>query len=144
MSDDEFLEAFEECRIPKGLWTHEAHVRMAWLYLRRSPLDEVIPVVRGAIQRYNASLGNTEGYHETITRAYLILIDRALDGGSGRGTFASFAEGHPALLDRTLTALLEHYSREVLFSSEAIRRFVEPDRAPLPAARRVDFEGGVG
>jgi hypothetical protein len=132
MTDDEFLAAFESCRIPKELWTHEAHVRMAWLYLRRRPLGEVIPHVRRAIQRYNASLGNTEGYHETITLAYLVLIDERIDRDSGDETFATFSAAFPSLLDRRLSALLEHYSREVLFSDEAIRTFVEPDLVPLP------------
>ena len=131
MTDDEFLKAFEDCTIPKASWTHEAHVRMAWLYLRRRPLAEVVPFVRGAIQRYNSSLGNTEGYHETITLAYLTLIDARIDRGSDDETFATFSESHPALLDRTMSALLEHYSREILFSKEAIRGFVEPDRVPL-------------
>ncbi len=132
MTDDEFLEAFEECRIPKEFWTHEAHVRMAWLYLRRRPLDEVIPFVRLAIQRYNASLGNTEGYHETITLAYLILIDARIDRGSSEQTFAAFSRAFPSLLDRNLSVLLEHHSHDLLFSSEAIRGFVEPDLVPLP------------
>ena len=34
MTDDEFLAAFEAAAIPRKDWTHEAHVRMAWLYLR--------------------------------------------------------------------------------------------------------------
>jgi hypothetical protein len=131
MTDDEFLAAFEECRIPKELWTHEAHVRMAWLYLRRQPLVEVVPFVRRAIQRYNASLGNVEGYHETITMAYLILIKAGMDREPVE-TFAAFSGAHAALLDRKMSALFEHYSREVLFSREATRSFVAPDRAPLP------------
>ena len=132
MTDDEFLDAFETCRIPKALWTHEAHVRMAWLYLRRRPLEEVIPFVRGAIQRYNRSLGNTEGYHETVTLAYLILIDARIDRESSEAAFSAFSEAFPSLLDHKLSVVLEHYSREVLFSNEAIRTFVEPDRLPLP------------
>ena len=111
MTDDEFLKSFEECSIPKALWTHEAHVRMAWLYLRRQPLEEVIPIVRQAIQRYNTSLGNTEGYHETITLAFLVLIDDRIDRASNDETFASFSQGHPSLLDRKMSALLEHYSQ---------------------------------
>lgn len=132
MTDDEFLRAFEQCELPRDRWTHEAHVRMAWLYLRQRPIEETVPIVREAIQRYNTSLGNTEGYHETINLAYLILIDRQIGRGAGEGTFAGFRERHPVLLDRTLVALLDYYSREVLFSAEARRTFVEPDLAPLP------------
>jgi hypothetical protein len=147
MTDEEFLEAFEECRIPKELWTHQAHVRMAWLYLSRWPLEEVIPIVREGINRYNRSLGNTEGYHETITLAFLTLIDQQVDREGEGATFAAFSERNPILFDRTLPALLEYYSRDVLYSAEARERFVEPDRAPLPggkASREVDFEGTVG
>jgi hypothetical protein len=132
MTDDEFLAAFEECRLPKHLWTHQAHVRMAWLYLREKPLEEVIPTVRRGIQRYNASLGNREGYHETITVAYLVLIDSRLARGAGEGSFADFREVNADLLDRTLSTILVHYSREVLFSIEARQAFVEPDLVPLP------------
>ena len=133
MTDDEFLEAFEECRLPKDRWTHEAHVRMAWLYLRRRPLDEVAPMVRAAIRRYNASVGgNPDAYHETITLAYLALIDHRVDRESGGGTFDEFRERHPALLDRSLSALLEHYSRQALHSPRARETFIEPDLTPLP------------
>jgi hypothetical protein len=132
MTDDEFLKSFEECSLPKRLWTHEAHVRMAWLYLRQRPLAEVIPIVRQAIQRYNGSLGNAEGYHETITLAYLVLIDDRIDRGSSQETFASFTRGFPTLLDRKMSALLVHYSRDLLFSPEAREVFVEPDLVPLP------------
>jgi hypothetical protein len=50
----------------------------------------------------------------------------------GQGSFADFREANPDLLDRTLSSLLVHYSREVLFSDEARRAFVEPDLVPLP------------
>jgi hypothetical protein len=104
---------------------------MAWLYLRRRPLEAVVPFVREAIGRYNASLGNTEGYHDTITVAFLRLIDARIDRGSSNETFARFSVAHPTWLDHTLSALLEHYSRDLLFSKEATRTFVEPDLAPL-------------
>ncbi len=131
MTDDDFLRDFEACRIPKALWTHEAHVRMAWLYLGRQPLQEVIPLVRRRIQRYNYSLGNKTGYHETVTVAYLTLIDDRLDRSATNPSFAEFSASHPDLLDRSLSALLKHYSRDRLFSPEAIERFVEPDLVPL-------------
>ena len=147
MTDDEFLKAFEECRIPQELWTHEAHVRMAWLYLRKRPLHEVVPIVREGITRYAACRGKTGAYHETITLGYLALIDGRIVRGAEQGTFAEFIAGNPALADRSLTALLGHYTREVLFSDEAREAFVEPDLVPLPgrpAPRIVDFEGAVG
>ena len=42
MTDDEFLAAFEACAFARGGWTHESHVRMAWLYLSRLPFAEAL------------------------------------------------------------------------------------------------------
>ena len=43
MSDDEFLAQFENCTLPFDQWTHRAHVRVAYLYLRRHPFREALP-----------------------------------------------------------------------------------------------------
>ena len=64
MTDADFLAAFEACTIPRADWTHEAHVRMAWLYLTRLPFADALHRVRAGIRRYNDSLGGT-GYHDS-------------------------------------------------------------------------------
>lgn len=133
LSDDEFLAAFEQCRLPKELWTHEAHVRMAWLCLCREPFENVLSKVRNGIQRYNASLGNSTGYHETVTQAYLLLIAARLSEGRSL-SFTEFKRRHPKLLDRKEPILLWHYRKETLDSAEARERFVEPDLEPLPSS----------
>jgi hypothetical protein len=132
MTDDAFLAAFERCRLPRESWTHAAHVRMAWLYLRSDSLDRVVPAVRERIRRYNHSLGNTEGFHETITVAFLRLIDHRIALDRDVDSFDAFASRNPDLLDSRLSALLVHYRRETLFGPEARVAFVEPDRSPLP------------
>lgn len=132
MSDDEFLAAFEACTIPKADWTHEAHVRMAWLYLSRLPFADALQKVRTGIQRYNRSLGNTTGYHDTITVAFVRVIAHRMQDGEG---YTAFRERHPDVLDRKLPALLRYYTEARLKSAEATERFVDPDREPLPSAR---------
>ena len=132
MTDVEFLSAFEGCSLSEQLWTHEAHVRMAWLYLRRKPLSEVIPVVREGIKRYNASLKKPLAYHETITRAFVYLINHRMQRGDTSLSFAEFCDENPNLLDRKLTGLLMYYRKETLFSQAAREAFVEPDIATLP------------
>ena len=63
------------CSLPKAEWTHEAHLAATtYLTLRRPDinLDAELP---GIIRSYNESVGgvndDTQGYHDTITRAYL-------------------------------------------------------------------------
>ena len=142
MTDTEFLKAFEDCSLPETQWTHEAHVRMAWLYLQQKPLGEAIPAVREGIKRYNASLKKSLAYHETITQAFLHVINNRMQHGELCDSFVDFCNENPDLLDRTMTALLRHYRKETLFSQAAREAFVKPDIATLPGLESPDLLGG--
>lgn len=136
MTDADFLSAFERCVLPADEWTHRAHVRMAWLYLRRGTLDQVLPIVREGIKRYNATLDKSLAYHETITQGYVVLIDDRMQRDGGEASFDAFCARNPDLLDGRLTALLAHYRKETLFSPAARETFISPDLAPLPAGSK--------
>lgn len=148
MTDDEFLTAFERCTVARPDWTHEAHVRMAWLYLTRaSGNEDVFARVREGIQKLNAAFvqrrqmscmrqpskepdpRGLDGYHETVTVASVTVIASRVRPGED---FAAFRERNPDLFDRKFPALLKHYSPERLFSALAKTEFLEPDLAPLP------------
>lgn len=127
MTDDEFLAAFERCSIPKADWTHTAHLRMAWLYLDRLPFDLAQVRIRTGIRRYNESLGNTTGYHDTVTVAFARLVAARRTTGE---PFDQFRTRCPELFGPYKELLRRHYSDERLKAGED--EFVEPDRAPLP------------
>lgn len=143
MTDDELLLGFEDCTLPAAAWTHEAHVRVAWIYLGRHDDKTALCHVREGIQRYNAAVLKKDGaYHETITVAYMHLITahRArLPAGHG---FDEFKRACPELLDRTLAALLCHYRRETLFSDAARHGWMEPDLLPLPSTVGIRARAG--
>src|SRR5262249_40820203 len=129
----EFLNAFQDCTLPEGEWTHRAHVRMAWLYLRKGTLAQMLPTVRDGIKRYNATLNKTLAYHETITQGFLILIEGRMRRDEDGMSFEEFCARNRDLVDGKLTALLAHYRGETLFSSAAREAFLPPDLAPWPA-----------
>jgi hypothetical protein len=130
LSDSDFLAQFEATTLPKKLWTHEAHIRMAYLYLRHNPdIDTLLPLVRARIGSYNLAQSNKNGYHETITVAFLRIV-RARMQQSTAQDFTQFRDEHPGIFQNTY--LMRHYSEATLFSPEARRAFVPPDREPLP------------
>lgn len=128
MTDSEFLLAFEECTYPFSLWTHETHVRMAWIYLTRHDYHEAIAKIRRGIQRYAGANGGAHGYHETLTIAWARVITSRL----GPRTFEKFRAANPDLFAEPHDLLLRYYRRETLDALEARATFVEPDLAPLP------------
>jgi hypothetical protein len=135
MNDDELWDAFVSATLPEKDWTHQGHLRVAWLYSRRHPLDEAHVLMRVGIIRLNKTHGLVEtaarGYHETITRVWLAVVRSLMNEVRAESSLA-FVEACGDRLARD--ALLRHYSRERLMSVEARARYVDPDVSPLPAS----------
>ncbi|MGB0175731.1 MAG: hypothetical protein ACPF9D_01105, partial [Owenweeksia sp.] len=70
--------------LPKPEWTHEAHLVVAIWYSSLYPFEEALSLVRQNITAHNESVGtpntDTEGYHETITRFWLMVARHFLAG----------------------------------------------------------------
>jgi hypothetical protein len=123
--------------LPRAEWTHEAHLAACLWLLRERPDIDAPAELPAIIAGYNEAVGgrnsDTEGYHETITQAYIRLI-RAYLAMSDRDQ--PLVDLVNALLVSPLghrEALLAHYSRERLFSVAARKHWVEPDLAPFPS-----------
>lgn len=134
-NDRQFLERFRSADIPREEWTHEAHLRMAYLHLRRYDFRDAVRRIRRGIRRLNRANrvvdSEAGGYHETLTLAWARLVAAGIAGLRPDADFAAFIARNPGLLARD--RVLDHYSRERIDSARARREFVLPDRAPLPA-----------
>jgi hypothetical protein len=142
LSDEEFIAQFESCTLPYVHWTHRAHLRVAYCFLKRHGLAEAIPRVTAGIRAYNKSQKivdtPTSGYHETMTIAWLHLVaamlarNEPLDGAPAQSLPPSlaFLETQSHLTEKKLLRL--YYSRERFMSPEAKYGFVPPDLAPFP------------
>jgi hypothetical protein len=124
------VRAFEGCTLPRSEWTHREHLTVALWYLRHHPGDEATDRIRAGIRRFNLSHGNTTGYHETITLAWVAVIGQFLaERDQGQSLSRLLAE----LLERCgdKNFLLRFNSEDVLMSDEARRGWVPPDLRPL-------------
>jgi len=124
---------FQTCTITKREWTHEAHLTVGLWHVHRYGADEALPRLRVGIRRLNESHGgvnsDTDGYHETITAAYVQLLAGYLDASA-----LSLSETVAALLQSPLaakTVLFTFYSRDRLMSTAARAAWMEPDLAPI-------------
>src|SRR3954470_17287831 len=118
MTDELFARAFERGEVTKEEFTHRSHMRVAWVYLREAPSrHEAVIRISGAIQRFAAAAGASQKYHETITVAWMILLDEARAQLPADATLADAMQAYPALADKDLP--LRFYSRDRLFSDAA-------------------------
>jgi len=124
MTDDEFITALETCRLTAAEFDHAAHVRAGYLYLRQHTFAHAAARLCTAICGFAHALGKVGLYHETVTMAFMALIQERMYLGGDRGGWEGFARMNPDLFDRD--ALLAYYPRAVLDSAEARSRFMLP------------------
>jgi hypothetical protein len=134
MSDDEFIARLEACTLPEAHFHHVDHLRAAWLYLTRFPASDAIAKFSEVLRCYVTSLGKADRYHETITWAYLLLMNERIHR-SQPATWEQFTAAQSDLFDRKNSILLRYYREETLQSELARRVFVMPDRFDRPACR---------
>ena len=120
--------------LPKAEWTHEAHLRAGlWHVNAHGPFD-ALDLLRDRISAYNESVGtantDTSGYHETITRFYVVVIDRFLSTVD-RSSDLDVPAGQLIAQYGDRRLLLHHYSEKRLFSAVARRAWIEPDLRPI-------------
>ena len=124
MNDEDFLRALESCELPEQEFGHAAHVRAAYLYLRGGDFADALERVRRSIRTYATHLGKPDRYHETITVAYVALIQQHMCERGDSGSWPAFARDNPELLNKSL--LQKFYSSEQLNSDTARRIFLLP------------------
>lgn len=128
MSDDAFLNELEACTLPEDHFHHADHLRAAWLYLRRLPPTEAIAKFSSVLRSYTASMGKAGRYHETITWAFLLLVNERMYRSAQAAGWDSFAAANQDLFDWKNSILSRYYREETLKSEFASKVFVMPDR----------------
>ncbi len=134
LDDDALLAAFESARMAPGDLRHAEHVRVAFLYLaRHADFGEAAVRFRRALRRFAAAHGAADRYHETLTWAYLALINERAHGSSFASS-AEFLRRHPELLDQQAGLLSRYYDvGAIARSARAKEVFVLPE---VDAGRR--------
>jgi hypothetical protein len=128
MTDDEFLAQLEACTLPEDRFRHADHLHAAWLYLTRFPAAEAIARFSATLRAYATSLGKTDRYHETITWAYLLLLNERIRRAEPSLNWEQFAQSNADLFDWKDSVLLKYYCPETLSCAIARQVFLMPDR----------------
>lgn len=135
MTDEALMQAFEAGQVPAEGFHHVQHVRVAWNYLRVLPLPEALARFCAGLRQFAAAQGATGLYHETISVAFVLIINERMSRTGRDGSWSRFAEAHPDLLAWKPSVLDLYYTPDTLASPHARRVFVMPDRVmPRPGS----------
>ena len=126
LTDKEFLTQFESCELPPTVFSHEAHLRLVYLYLKQAGIKQAIAKVTSGIKHYVQYLGAQDKYNETLTVAAVRVVYHFMLKGETK-SFAEFIIQYPRLTTSFKDLLAQHYGFNIFQSEKAKEIYLEPD-----------------
>ena len=131
LEDLQFRADFETGQLQPEAFDHRGHIRLAYVYLAEADPDTALTSLRNALRSFLRHQGiPASKYHETLTRAWILAVRHFMTVSPPAASADDFIDRNPGLLDSRI--MMTHYSTDLLFSTEARARFVEPNLDPIP------------
>ena len=74
LSDSEFEKQFANGTFNPSLFSHEAHLRLAWLHIHNYGIEMAIKNVTTQLLSFVSALGTKDKYNETLTHAAMRTV----------------------------------------------------------------------
>ena len=130
LSDELFERKFDQCSLNAHLFSHEAHLRLAWIHLKNNDLQTAIAKVCDQITAFVNHLGAKDKYNQTVTVAAVRVVHHFMQR-SEADNFYDFVLAYPVLKTSFKDLIGAHYSFNVFQSAAAKLHFMEPDLWPF-------------
>ena len=129
-TDLEFEQQFQTCSFPAALFTHEAHLRLAWIHIKHYGVVQAEKNIVQQLQRYVAHLGAQDKFNMTLTVAAIKAVYHFKTKATST-TFNDFISEFPRLKTDFKALMACHYRRDIYHSKTAKKRFLKPDVLPF-------------
>ena len=130
LSDAEFEQQFAACTLPSAVFSHEAHLRLTWIHIRKYGLEQALENIQQQLQQYVIHLGVTEKYHKTLTIAAVKAVHHFISK-SEANNFRDFIQACPQLMTNFKELINSHYSFDIFDSDQARMEYIAPDTKPF-------------
>jgi len=130
LSDAEFERQFRNCSLDPSLFTHEAHLRLAWIYIRQYGVDKAIEQLCDGIRRFAESIGAHTKFNTTVTVASVRAVNHFILR-SGTNNFSDFIVENDVLTNDFRRLISSHYKTDIFKSERARAEFIQPELLPF-------------
>jgi hypothetical protein len=120
------VDRLERCLLAKDEFHHRDHLAVATAYLYSMDFEEALERMRASLGRFAAHHGVSGLYHETLTRFWLLQVEKRVDRRLALGECVRQIQEQ--LADKELP--LSCYSKDILNSADARLKWIEPDLKP--------------
>lgn len=112
------------------MFSHEAHLRLAWIHISKYGLEKAIENLTEQIWLYAEGLGVFDKYNETVTVAAIKAMSHFMNRMAGN-TFPELLTEFPGLIEDFKGIIHTHYSQNIFEMKSAREKFLEPDLLPF-------------
>ena len=129
-TDDEFEAQFESYTLKPGMFSHEAHLRLAYIHIQKYGIVQAEKNMCDQIKGFAESLGGGDKFNKTVTVAAVKAVDHFMQK-SKSVNFQDFIKEFPRLLTNFKDLLGQHYGFNVFADKQAKKEYIEPDLLPF-------------
>jgi len=130
LSDLEFEKQFQQCSLNPNLFTHEAHLRLAWIHINNYGIETAKINIESQIRKFVKHVGAEAKYHQTITIAAINAVNH-FKKRSKANEFHNFIEQNSQLKTNFKNLINSHYSYNIFKSDKARIKYIKPDIQPF-------------
>lgn len=126
LTDDLFEEQFATGSLDPTLFSHEAHLRLAWIHITKYGEATAIQNIRAQLQHFVHRVGAADKYNDTLTVAAIKAVHHFMQKAP-LATFNEFIKAYPRLKTNFKDIIRQHYGFDIFDSAAARAAYIAPD-----------------
>lgn len=130
LSNTEFEKKFISCELDPEIFSHEAHLRLAWINIKKYGIEKAEKNIQVQLKNYVKAVGAEDKYNVTLTLAAIKGVYHFMLK-SNADSFEAFISEFPKLKYNFKELMSCHYGFDIYNSKRAKSHFLEPDLLPF-------------
>lgn len=129
LTNDEFEEKFRSCKLPACYFTHEAHLRLAYIHIEKHGVKQAIKNISKQLIDFDEKFGDGTKFNKRLTIASAKVVQHFMEKTSAidfKGMLLEF----PELRSNFCELLRQHYKLD-FFKKEKEEDYLEAALLPL-------------
>lgn len=130
LTDDQLEWQIRHCEFAPEDFTHEAHLRLAWILIGRYGIETAEVQIQELLLRFVDFAGAKDKYNTTLTIAALRAVYHFWQKAE-TNNFRDFMREFPRLKTNFKELIAAHYGFDIYASDQARLAYIEPDLLPF-------------
>lgn len=127
-TNEQFEKKFSDCSFNPSLFTHEAHLRLGFIHIKKYGVSKAIENLCLQIEAFDKTHGDGMKFNKTVTVAALKILHHFMSRFEQK-SFSGLIMDYPLLVTDFKMLVSTHYSIDIFNYQLAKTQYLEPDLA---------------